>query len=339
MLLFVALALAAPRHELIQVDRDGKEPLRTMVRWSPDAEGADEKRPVIVWSHGLFGSHESYEPLVRAWVEAGYVVVQPTHDDSLLGLTRKQIKAKMASPPLEIWRERPKDVARVLDALPGLDASVPDAPPLDLDHIGMGGHSFGAYTAMLVAGAADPRVHLQDPRPEAFVWLSPTGIGGKGPGDGKFIEGDMDPVERPVFFLTGSNDEANVRQQPPGWRLTSWRALDAPATLWFVDEGHHNMGGISGRVLPKAGPADPALVGWVSEATTSFWDVHLRGLPPGPWLEPTAAKAASNGRVRVEDKPAPETPPSTEEAEAAPEETDAAPEETETAPEETEAAP
>jgi predicted dienelactone hydrolase len=258
---------------------------------------------VVVWSHGVFGSHEGYEPLVRAWVEAGYVVVQPTHDDSLLGLSRKEIRAKAAAPALGIWRERPKDIALVLDTLPTLDEAIRDAPPLDLDRIGMGGHSFGAYTAMLVAGVASEREHLDDPRPEAFVWISPTGIGGQGPGDGKFLDGDLDPVDRPVLFLTGSKDEAKVRKQTPAWRLTSWRALDAPATLWFVEDGHHNFGGISGRVLPDTGPADPALVGWVAAATTAFWDVHLRGRPVGPWLEPAAALARSEGRVRVEHKP------------------------------------
>ncbi len=90
MLLFVTLALASPRHHLMELPREGKEPLRTMVRWEPTDDEAP--RPVIVWSHGVFGSHEGYEPLVRAWVEAGYVVVQPTHDDTLLGLSRKEIR-------------------------------------------------------------------------------------------------------------------------------------------------------------------------------------------------------------------------------------------------------
>jgi len=299
-LLFVAFALAAPRHELLELERDGKDPLRTMVRWEPDLEG---ERPVIVWSHGLFGSHEVYEPLVRAWVEAGYVVVQPTHDDSLLGLSRKEIQAKMKDPPQGIWKQRPVDIRLVLDALPTLGEKVKKAPALDLDHVGMGGHSFGAYTAMLVSGVAADRWHLDDPRPDAFVWLSPTGIGGKGPPEGRLQEGDLDTVTRPVLFVTGSKDEAKVRGQTAAWRMTSWRALDAPATLWYVDDAHHNFGGISGHILPGSGPADPELVSWVAQSTLAFWDAQLRGKPAGPWLEPAGAKANSKQRVRVEAKP------------------------------------
>jgi dienelactone hydrolase len=302
-LLFLAIALAAPRHHLLELPRDGQEPLRTMVRWEPHARDA-APRQVIVWSHGLFGSHEAYEPLVRAWVEAGYVVVQPTHDDTLLGLTKEEIQKKMSGPPpLTVWKQRPKDVALVLDALPSLDEQVKGLPDLDLDHVGMGGHSFGAYTAMLVSGVAAERLHLDDPRPEAFVWLSPTGVGGDG--EGAFAASEYATVTRPVLFVTGSKDEANVRKQPASWRLTSWEALDAPATLWFVDDAHHNFGGIAGRIIPGTGPADPALVGWVAEATTAFWDHELRGRELGVWFDAEGARERSGGRVKVEAKAAP----------------------------------
>ena len=44
---------------------------------------------------------------------------------------------------------------------------------------------------------------------------------------------------------------------------------------------------------------------WVAEGTVAFWDAHLKEAPRGPWLEPAAAKANSDGRVRVEEKVAP----------------------------------
>src|SRR5689334_6769086 len=44
---------------------------------------ADGQFPLIVWSHGMYGSKDGYQPLVSHWVSHGYVVIQPTHSDSL----------------------------------------------------------------------------------------------------------------------------------------------------------------------------------------------------------------------------------------------------------------
>src|SRR5260370_42486567 len=39
--------------------------------------------PVIVFSHGAGGSGQNYFPLTAIWAALGYVVIQPTHDDSI----------------------------------------------------------------------------------------------------------------------------------------------------------------------------------------------------------------------------------------------------------------
>lgn len=292
-MLLLSLALAAPTYADLQLPREGLDPLRVRVRW--EATAPPDARPVIVWSHGVGGSHEAYRPLIEAWVAAGYVVAQPDHDDSLLGLSKREKLQLVRHPPEGIWIQRPRDIALVLDALPTADG----LPALDLDHIGVGGHSFGAHTAMLVAGAATS-MNLADPRPEAFLWLSPTGISDSAV-EGGLLEGSLAPVDRPVLMITGTNDVAAMRKQPAAWRLTSWTAIDAPATLWFVDGANHGFGGITGQ-LPKGAPADPALVGWVAEATTQWWQHTLRDAPPGPWLANDTAQAASKGRVKVSHK-------------------------------------
>src|SRR5436305_6724380 len=46
----------------------------------PDAPG---KFPVIVFSHGAGGSQDGYQYLTRYWASYGYVVVQPSHADSI----------------------------------------------------------------------------------------------------------------------------------------------------------------------------------------------------------------------------------------------------------------
>src|SRR6266436_7475404 len=39
--------------------------------------------PVIVFSHGAGGSGQNYFPLTGFWATHGYVVIQPTHNDSI----------------------------------------------------------------------------------------------------------------------------------------------------------------------------------------------------------------------------------------------------------------
>jgi hypothetical protein len=153
---------------------------------------------------------------------------------------------------------------------------------------------------MIVAGAATSQ-NSADDRPEAFLWLSPSGIHDK-PAEASFGPNSMVPVTRPVMMITGSEDVAKIRGETAEWRLTSWQAIDAPATLWFVDGGNHNFGGIAGTIIPGTGAADPELVGWVAAATTAWWDRELRGQVEQPWLDPSTAKDQSRGRVTVTHK-------------------------------------
>jgi predicted dienelactone hydrolase len=39
--------------------------------------------PVIVFSHGAGGSGQNYFPLTHYWATHGYVIIQPTHNDSI----------------------------------------------------------------------------------------------------------------------------------------------------------------------------------------------------------------------------------------------------------------
>jgi thiol-disulfide isomerase/thioredoxin/dienelactone hydrolase len=289
------LAIALGGEVTLRLPREGLAPLPVVIRFD-DAQ-RPEPRAVIVWSHGLFGSAAAYRPLVDAWVDAGFVVVQPTHDDTLEGRSARDKARHLQQADLTVWSQRPLDVKAAIDALP----TVKGLPPLDLDRLGVGGHSFGAHTSMLVAGVRVLRhADLWDERPDAFLWISPQGVG-------PMIQAEsFAPVTRPVLVVTGSEDRQPKSENGAEWRLTAWEAMDAPARLLFVEGGHHNFGGISGPTLPGAGPADPALVTWLTEATTGWWDEQLRGAPAGPWADTAQATARSGGRVRVEEKAPPD---------------------------------
>ncbi len=105
----------------------------------PASEGG--KKPLIVISHGNWGTRFSQGWMARQLVQAGYVVVTPSHpgtmndDRSMTGAVR-------------LW-DRSQDVRQVLDHLL---ADPQWSALIDRTRIGFLGHSFGGWTGVSLAG-------------------------------------------------------------------------------------------------------------------------------------------------------------------------------------------
>ncbi|MFA4029626.1 MAG: hypothetical protein GDYSWBUE_000919 [Candidatus Fervidibacterota bacterium] len=259
---------------------------------------ADGKHPVIVWSHGAFGSKDGYQPLVSVWASSGYVIIQPTHSDSLALMPveerRKVVEAisqgKFPFSVLKNWRERARDISLVLDSLARLCELVPELKGrMDDGCIGVGGHSFGAFTTQLVAGASarllgGERVILSDERPKAFIAISPTGIGGVGIG-GLFDKSSFENIKRPMLLITGSNDFGRGFL-PAEWRKAAFELLpEGDKYLLWIDGAYHDFGGISGMPAAARQWFMPKFMGRYNERhleivrsmTLAFWDAYLKG--------------------------------------------------------------
>ncbi|MBI4402954.1 MAG: alpha/beta fold hydrolase [Deltaproteobacteria bacterium] len=179
--------------------------------------------PVIVFSHGLGGTKEQYEYLLRAWAEAGYLVVTPTHAgsdyDALWSNGRDMVRLRfLAIISSEKQRaNRARDVSFILDSLPTLEKKFPElAKKIDMKHVGAAGHSFGAHTSLALAGAnvhfKDKPPKLADPRVVAAIAISPPGVGTAG-----FQSDSWSTISVPVLSIRGQKDNG-VRGQPPQWR-------------------------------------------------------------------------------------------------------------------------
>jgi predicted dienelactone hydrolase len=216
---------------------------------------------VVVFSHGLGSSRYGYGYLGRALAARGYVSVHPTH---------REPKGDAAVADPEVWRARPRAVSSVIDALPELGLQ------LDLDRLGVAGHSYGAFTALACAGArlriglepGEPGelVDLSEPRARAFVALSPPGNGTRGLGPWSWAT-----VTRPVLCITGTRDQG-PQDRPYTWRLESHEAIAAAGKELLVLEGAEHetfAGGLPGR------RADPEQLAAIEHATLDFFDRHL----------------------------------------------------------------
>lgn len=144
-----------------------------------DAESPSGKFPVILFTHGLFGTLDLYTTICASLAAAGYVVVAPEHEDgsALYACSENKDAGLIAykGPPKGMPYEREsvvefrqpflrKRVAELQTVLRGVlqDVASPvswtDADPshvaqllsrIDHEDVALAGHSFGATTCMM----------------------------------------------------------------------------------------------------------------------------------------------------------------------------------------------
>jgi dienelactone hydrolase len=242
--------------------------------------------PVVIFSHGLAGSKEGYAFLGKRWAEHGYVAIHPDHPGSdtaaFKGKPFAEIPAllRQATRDPQVIEGRPKLIAALITALPTIDERLPGVT-LDKDHVGVAGHSFGGWTTLATAGVSSQllgKSRWQDPRPRAFIALSPPGPSGEP------RAGDYAACTRPLLVMTGSNDTQPAFLSKPGaengpaWRRQSFDLLPAGDKLlaWFEGARHCTYSAGAGNVLSGEPPPDPAQVEAVAVITLAWWDAYLR---------------------------------------------------------------
>ncbi|MHC5009822.1 MAG: alpha/beta hydrolase family protein [Planctomycetota bacterium] len=252
------------------------------------------RHPLIVYSHGAYGSKDAYAPLVEHWASHGYICIQPTHEDSL------RLGARSGEDVFRTWRSRPADVRFLLDSMDEIAERLPAlGARLDRERIGVGGHSFGAHTAQLVGGVTtrarggEPESH-RDPRVRAVLLISPQGRGDL------LTETSFQGLVVPALIVTGSRDRGRGGQSPT-WRRDPFD-LSPAGSKWLVwiDGADHGFGGITGRTRPgRRRNADH--VAWVKAATLSFWNATLReDEDDAAYLASDRLPRATDGALRIE---------------------------------------
>ena len=139
----------------------------TAVRDAPARTDGDQY-PLVVFSHGKGGIRIQSNFYTIVLASHGYVVAAPDHvGDTVVDLLR-EVKSTgniQADSTLEAIVERPLDVIAILDLIKDV-ADEDVSSIIDLEHIGVTGHSFGALTTFLVAS--------RDFRVDAVVGQAPT---------------------------------------------------------------------------------------------------------------------------------------------------------------------
>ncbi|HKO02392.1 MAG TPA: alpha/beta fold hydrolase, partial [Thermoanaerobaculia bacterium] len=235
--------------------------------------------PLIIFSHGFGGSSSGYEGLAAYWASYGYIVARPAHADAgtLRDVMRDRVeqsrgesqgrganrqaqrdereRMQNAMQTAEAvwqnqrepqWRDRVRDITFIIDSLNDIERRYPELQgKIDHNKIGVGGHSYGAFTAMLVGGAktfSNPPVTGGDPRVKAIVAMSPQGVATN---RGLTAESWRD-LRVPAMFMTGTRDYGANESESPDWRRTAYE--NSPAgDKYFVlirNAGHMTFTGL-----------------------------------------------------------------------------------------------
>jgi predicted dienelactone hydrolase len=253
--------------------------------------------PVIIFSHGAGGSKDAYSALTRHWAGYGYVVLQPNHADSVAGqraegnATFNMLSAlKVALNDENAWENRPRDISFVIDSFEEIEHLVPELRhKLDRDHIGVGGHSFGGFTAeasscATIKTSGGKVLDLHDKRIKAALVLS-----GEGPGEMGFYDGSFKHCDLPMMSMTGTRDRA-AKGWTPEWREQVYTLSPAPDKYFLNLTGanHFTFVGFGATESDQEGAGrmhrggllgrrdDPSqMFGYVQVASTAFWDAYL----------------------------------------------------------------
>jgi predicted dienelactone hydrolase len=127
---------------------------RAVTVWEPAAQ---TPAPVVVFSHGFHGCSIQSVFLMEAFADAGYLVFAPNHRDATCngGSSHWFAGPAQSFQAPDSWsdatyRDRADDIAAVIAALKTDERY---RARVDLDRLGLVGHSLGGYTVLGLGGA------------------------------------------------------------------------------------------------------------------------------------------------------------------------------------------
>lgn len=235
LLLVLATMSTAQAQERVELVRaDGHTIANSDYRPSQNCLG------IAIISHGAGGTENGYSYLAKALQMRQWLAIVPGHQESGLSALKEHMRSKgLRSGLASLITDRQAYLGRFMDlqaALSYAQQICAHKPQVLI------GHSMGAATTMLAAGAHN-RLQLDTPsfNFDAYIALSPQGVGSI------FPEKAWRDIQRKVLVMTGTRDTElggaswqtrldSYADMPPGCK---WRAVvDAATHMSFA--GNNN---------------------------------------------------------------------------------------------------
>jgi len=228
--------------------------------------------PVVLFSHGLGGSRTECAYLGRHWASRGYVAVFLDHRG---GRSSDEPAVQRMTPKKNVavgesFLSRVKDIPAVLDQLEYWNTSDGHALKgmLDLNRVGMSGHSLGAATTQAVSGQvfSHGRFSYADSRITAAIAMSPSSPNRNGNTKEAFGS-----VKIPWMLMTGTKD-GDLKS-----RLAVFAALPPGGKYEVVLDGAEHGAFTDRTPLRVTGKRKLDYHQVILSLSTAFWDAWLRG--------------------------------------------------------------
>lgn len=254
----------------------------------PSTVGKHPPVPLVLFSHGIGGSREGYSYLGKNWAAQGHASLHVQHEGSDNRL--------WVGNPLELPRRLQEAVTesealhRVHDLRFALDQvlATPDlAARLDADRILAAGHSYGANTVLLAAGAQVQRssgpVVLRDPRLKAAVIISAPPFHGEAE-----PQNIVQSIGIPTLHITATGDDILIPNHlsTHADRVRLYEQTGSPTkTLVVYREGSHSM--FTDRLNTGGQALNPQVKRATLELTLAFFSEVFQGqaTPLSAWAQ------------------------------------------------------
>ncbi len=275
--------------------------------YAPEIKGSTTI-PVILLSHGLGSRPEDFAEVMQQIASHGYLIAAPQHPGSD-AIWLKEMLRGLHKDIFDVndFANRPKDISFVIDELERRNADQFNGR-LNLERVGIAGHSFGGYTALALGGAQVDLAYLKEDceRPYAALNLSlllQCQALRLPPQDLTNLQDDRtaavfaaNPVNRsifgkegigklkvPVVMASGSYDPAT----PPALeQAASFTWLTAPDKYWLIVQGQAHVNftkidpGIQDAIQSMTDltlPSQGLIGGYIQGMALPFFEVHLQG--------------------------------------------------------------
>jgi dienelactone hydrolase len=270
------------RGKWIDDDRQGRNVAYKIYHPAQDEAATPQKLPVIIWSHGLGGTRDGAGFIARYLARFGYVIVHVQHHgtDSFLWEGKAGHpwdNIRNAKIPRKTALQRYQDIPFALKCLEeGRDLSPALQADMDLEKIGMSGHSFGAGTTQIMAGQTLGRgrrlYQFKESRFKAGIVYSPIPSFNRSDA-GTTIYGGIDI---PLFHMTGTDDFSPVDETGYEKRLEVYENVSKAAQHLFVlEDGDHMIYSGSRGQLGNTDNRE-RYEQLIMLSSLAFWDSYLR---------------------------------------------------------------
>lgn len=267
-------------------------------------QGQQKSIPVIVVSHGLAANRTSFSALGQHLASYGFAAALIQHP----GSDTDQVQALLSGQASEVFKvqefiNRPQDISYLLDELERKNQSEFNGQ-LNLNQVGVAGYSFGAYTALAIAGAEidfenleqdcqaefdSPNLarmfqcralelprnlsNFRDPRVKAIMPMNPVN-------GSIFGQRSLSRLNLPILWKTSGEDKVTPVASE---QVRSFTWLTTPDKYFLLAEGDHHINlnlsmvkqTVSDSLKEIVAPVPVTVSNYVNAMGVAFLKVHL----------------------------------------------------------------